>query len=130
MMIEHFGNSRFTVSKKSFFKKWENKLGKVKTISNDIVLYWAFSVFFSKAVEQLKIPSIWSNTLYESNDQLKEALLYFENHPNIVNVKWNSFRLSFIFRKHKCSKFTTLKKTYDISKACPKSFVFLLRSIT
>ena len=38
--------------------------------------------FFSKAVQEFKIPSI-SNF----NDSLKEALNYFENHPSIVSIE-------------------------------------------
>ena len=40
------------------------------------------------------------------------------------------FWYKFYFKKHKSSKFTTLMKTFDISKACSKIFAYLVRSIT
>ena len=35
----------------------------------------------------------------ESNDSLKEALKYFENHPSIVNIKRKGFDTIFTFRE-------------------------------
>ena len=58
-----------------------------KTILNDDELYRVFDNFFSKTVDELKIPNISNYKLDNTNDPLKEALRYFENHPRITNTK-------------------------------------------
>ena len=58
-----------------------------KTISNDDELGRVFNNFFSKTVNELKIPNISNHKLDNANDPLKEALRYFENHPSITNIK-------------------------------------------
>ena len=50
-----------------------------KTISNDDELCRVFNNFFSKTVDELKIPTISNYKLDNTNDPLKEALRYFEN---------------------------------------------------
>ena len=66
-----------------------NLIEENEIISTDSELSRVFSNFFSKAVEELKIlcVSISNLTHNESNDSLKEALSYFENHPCIENIK-------------------------------------------
>ena len=61
----------------------------------------SFSNFYSKAVEELKIPSI-SNFMHSesNNDSLKQTL---ENHPGVVNIKWKVFDTRFTFRETNCS---------------------------
>ena len=56
-------------------------------ISTDSELSRVFNNLFSKAVEELKIPSILNFTHNESNDSFTEALSYFENPLSIVNMK-------------------------------------------
>ena len=51
-----------------------------KTISNDDELCRVFNNFFSKIVDELKIPNISNYKLDNTNDPLKEALRYFEDH--------------------------------------------------
>ena len=72
---------------------------KNEIISTDSELSQVFSNFFSKAVEAVKIPSISNFTHNGSNDSLKKALSYFENHPSIVNIKRKGFNTSFTFRE-------------------------------
>ena len=69
-----------------------------KTISNDDELCRVFNNFFSKTVDELKIPNISNYKLDNTNDPLKEALRYFENHPSITNIKSKSFDQNFTFR--------------------------------
>ena len=72
-------------------------------ISTNRELSRVFSNFFSKAVKELKIPSI-SNVMHdESNDSLKEALSYFENHPSIVYIKRKGFDTRFTFKETNCN---------------------------
>ena len=56
-------------------------------ISTDSELNRVFNNLFSKAVEELKIPSVSNFTHNESNDSFTEALSYFENPLSIVNMK-------------------------------------------
>ena len=60
-----------------------NLTGENQIISIDRELSRIFSNFYSKAVKELKIPSISNVTHNESN----ESLIYFENHPGFVNIK-------------------------------------------
>ena len=69
--------------------------------------------FFSKAVQEFKIPSI-SNF----NDSLKEALNYFENHSSIVSIERKCFVTSFTFRETNFNEIIKLIKTLNINKAC------------
>lgn len=55
-----------------------------EVISTDSRLSWSFSIFYSKAVKELKTPSILNYKYNGSNDSLKEALGYFKNHPSIA----------------------------------------------
>ena len=77
-----------------------------------------FSNFFSKAVEELKMPSISNFTHNEGNDSLKEALSYFENHPSIVNIKRKGFDTSFTFKETNSNEIFKLIKILNINKAC------------
>ena len=45
-----------------------------------------------------KIPNILNYKLDNTNDPLKEAPKYFENHPSITNIKRKSFDANFTFR--------------------------------
>ena len=62
-----------------------------KTISKDDKLRRVFKSFFSKTFDELKTSSILHYTLDNTNDALKEALKYFENHPNINKCKEERF---------------------------------------
>ena len=46
-----------------------------------------FNNFFSKIVDNLKISNISNYKINNTNDPLKEALRFFENHPSIANIK-------------------------------------------
>ena len=68
-----------------------------KTISNKKELCRVFNNFFSKTVDELKIPNISDDKLDNTNDALKEVLRYFENHPSITNIKSESCDTNFTF---------------------------------
>ena len=88
-----------------------------KTISNYDELCRFFNNFFSKTIDELKIPNI-SNYMFDStNDPLKEALKYIENHPSIANIKSRGFDTSFSFRNTSPSEVIKLIKTLNIKKA-------------
>ena len=92
-----------------------------KTISNDDELCQVFNNFFSKIVDELKIPNISNYKLDNTNDPLKEALRYFENHPSITNIKSKSFDANFTFRDTSSSEVIKLIKTLNVKKASQKS---------
>ena len=92
-----------------------------KTISKDDELWRVFNNFFSKTVDDLKIPNISNYKLNNANDPLKEALRYFENHPSIINIKSKSFDTNFTFRDTSSSEVIKLIKTLNVKKASQKS---------
>ena len=94
------------------------KENEIINTTNSCELSQVFSNFFSKAVEQLKIPSISNFMHNEINCSLKEALSYFENHPGIVNIKRKGFDTSFTFRETNSNEVFKLIKTLNINKAC------------
>ena len=94
-----------------------------KTISNDNQLCQVFSNFFSKAVHELKVPNISNYKLDNTNDPLKEALRYFENHPSITNIKSKSFLESFSFTDTCPTKVIKLIKTLNVRNNCQKSVI-------
>ena len=69
-----------------------------KATSNKNELCRVFNNFFSKTVDEFKILKVSNYKLDNPNDTLKEALRYFENHPNITNIKSKSFDANFTFR--------------------------------
>ena len=69
-----------------------------KRILNDDEPCQVFNNFFSKIVDELKIPNISNYKIDNTNDPLKEALRYFENDPSITNIKSKSFHTNFNFR--------------------------------
>ena len=69
-----------------------------KATSNKNELCRVFNNFFSKTVDDFKILKVSNYKLDNPNDTLKEALRYFENHPNITNIKSKSFDANFTFR--------------------------------
>ena len=77
--------------------------------------------FFWKTVDELKIPNISNYKLDNTNDPLKEALRYFENHPSITNIKSKSFDTNFTFRDTSSSEVIKLIKTLNVKKASQKS---------
>ena len=89
-----------------------------KTISNDDELCQVFNNFFSKTVDELKIPNI-SN--YKLDNPFKEALKYFENHPSITNIKSKCFVANFTFRDTSSGEFVKLIKTLAVKKTSQKS---------
>ena len=89
-------------------------------ISTDSRLSWGFSIFYSKAVKELKTRSILNYKYNGSNDSLKEALGYFKNHPSIAiaNIKRKGFHTRFTFRETNSNEKIKLSKTLNINKAC------------
>ena len=56
----------------------ENKFGRgEKTISNDVELCLVFNTFFSKTVDELKIPNISNYLLHKTNDPFKKNIETF-----------------------------------------------------
>ena len=92
-----------------------------KTISDDDELCRAFNNFFSKIVDELKIPNISNYKIDNTNDSLKEALRYFEDLPSITNRKSKSFDTNFTFRDTSSSEVIKLIKTLNVKKASQKS---------
>ena len=84
-------SNKFSKSEKINLTEWNN------TISQDDELCRVFNNFFSKTVDELKILNISNYKLDNTNDPLKEALGYFENHPSITNIKSKSFDTNFTF---------------------------------
>ena len=82
-----------------------------KRISNDHELCGVFNNFFWKTVDELKIPNISNYKLDNTNDPLKEALRFFENHPSITNIKSKNFDASFTFRDTSSSEVLNLSKS-------------------
>ena len=77
-----------------------------------------FSNKFSKS--ELKIPNISDYKLDNTNDPLKEALRYFENHLSITNTKSRSFDTNFTFRDTSSSEVIKLIKTLNVKKGFSK----------
>ena len=96
-----------------------------KTISNDDELCQVFNIFFSKTVDELKITNISNYKLYNTNDALKEALRYFENHPSITNIKSESFDINFTFRDTSSGEVIKLIKTLNVKKASQKNDILI-----
>ena len=87
-----------------------------KIISNDDELCQFFNKFFSKTVDEIKIPNI-SNYTLDNTNPLKEALRYFEKHPSITNIKSKSFDGNFSFRDTSSSEVINLECKKSFSKA-------------
>ena len=83
-------------------------------------MWRVFNNFFSKTVDDLKIPNISNYKLNNANDPLKEALRYFENHPSIINIKSKRFDAGFTFRDTSSSEVIKLIKTLNIKKGFSK----------
>ena len=81
----------------------------------------SFYYFFSKKVDELKIPNISNYKLDNTNDPLKEALKHFENHPSITNKKSKAADASFTFRDTSSSEVIKLIKTLNVKKASQKT---------
>ena len=77
-----------------------------------------FSNKFSKS--ELKIPNISDYKLDNTNDPLKEALRYFENHLSIRNIKSKCFNTNFTFGDTSSSEIIKLIKTLNVKKASQK----------
>ena len=92
-----------------------------KTISNHDEECRVFNIFFSKIFDELKIPNISNYKIHNTNDPLKEAFKYFENHPSITNVKSKSFDTNFTFRDISSSEVIKLIKTLNVKKVSQKS---------
>ena len=97
-----------------------------KTISKDDELCRVFNNFFSKIVDELKIPNISNYKIDNTNDALKEALRYFENHPSVTYTKSKSFDTNFTFRDTSSSEVIKLIKTLNVKRLL-KRVIFLLR---
>ena len=93
-----------------------------KTISNKDELSRVFNKFFSKTVDELKIPNISNYNLDNTNDPLKGALKYFENHPSITNIKKLKVLCKFYLQRyHLADEVIKLIKTLDVKKASQES---------
>ena len=64
--------------------------------------------------------SISNYKLDNTNDWLKEALKYFENHPSITHIKSKGFHASFTIRDTSPSEVNKLIKTLNVKKASQK----------
>ena len=73
--------------------------------------------FFSKTVDELKIPNVSNYKLDSTNDPLKEALKHFENCPSITNINSKSFDANFTIRDTSSSEIIKLIKTLNVKKA-------------
>ena len=93
-----------------------------KTISNVNELCQVFNNFFSKTVDELKILNISNYKLDNTNDPLKEALRYFENHPSIANIKSKSFDINFTLRDTSSSEVKSDKVNYWPVSILPNLF--------
>ena len=80
-------------------------------------LYPVFHNFFSKTVDKLKIPNISNYNLDTTDNPLKEALKYFENHPSITNIKSKCFDESFTIRDTSSDEIIKLVNILNIKKA-------------
>ena len=78
---------------------------------NNFKRRWTLPSFFWKTVDELKIPNISNYKLDNTNDPLKEALRFFENHPSITNIKSKNFDASFTFRDTSSSEVLNLSKS-------------------
>ena len=94
-----------------------------KTISNDDELCQVFNNFFSKIVDELKIPNISNYKIDKTiiHSKIFESLRYFENHPSITNIKIKSFDTNFSFRDTSSFEVIKLIKTLDVKKGSQKS---------
>ena len=72
--------------------------------------------FFPKTVDELKNPNILNYKFGKTNDPLKEAFEYFENHPSITYTKSKSFDVNFTL-KDSSSEVIKLIKTLNVKKA-------------
>ena len=88
-----------------------------KTVPNDDELCRVLNNFFSKIVDEPKISNISNYKTYNTNDPLKGALRYFENHPSITNIKSKSFDTNFTFRDTNSSGVIKLIKALNVKKA-------------
>ena len=86
-------------------------------------------IFFSKTVDELKIPNISNYKVDSTNDPLKEALKYFENHPSVTNIKSKSFDANFTIRDTSSSEVIKLIKTLNVKRLL-KRVIFLLRLLS
>ena len=67
-------------------------------ISQPHVKSQAFSSFYLKSVEKVKIANLLNHIRNESNDSLKEPLSYFDYHPSFVNFTTKGLDASVSFR--------------------------------
>ena len=77
--------------------------------------------FFAKIVDELKIPNISNYKIDNTNNPLKEALRYFENHPSITIIKSKSFNAKFTFWDTSFSEVIKLIKILNVKKASQNS---------
>ena len=101
-------NCRSTLFEK-ILEKRENKFDIWE--QNNFKRQWTLPSFFWKTVDELKIPNISNYKLDDTNDPLKEALRFFENHPTITNIKSKNFDASFTFSDTSSSEVLNLSKS-------------------
>ena len=94
--------------------------------ASDDKLCRVFNNFFSKTVDELKIPNISDYRLDNTNDPLKETLKYLGNHSSITNVKIKVSDASFIVEDTSSSQVIKLIKALNIKRLL-KRLIFLLR---
>ena len=94
-----------------------------KTISNDDELLRVFNNFFLKTVDELKNRNISNYKFDGTNDPLKEALKYYENHHSITNIKSKSFDANFTFRDNSSSEAIKFIKTLNVKKVSQNSYI-------
>ena len=122
LITERFGKTVVPLFSNKFSKSEKINLTEGnKTISNDDELCGVFNNFFLKIVDELKIPNISNYKIDNTNDPLKEALRYFENHASITNTKSKNFDTNFTFRYNSSSEAIKLIKTLNVKKASQKT---------
>ena len=87
----------------------------------------AFSSFYLKTVEKVKIASLLNHIHNESNDSFKEPLNYFDYHHSFVNFTTKGLHTNFTFRERSSNEKTKLNETLNL-KILAKILVFLQRS--
>ena len=87
----------------------------------------AFSSFYLKTVEKVKIASLLNHMHNESNDSFKEPLNCFDYHHSFVNFTTKGLDTNFTFRERSSNEKTKLNETLNIKNTCQNT-IFWQRS--
>ena len=83
----------------------------------------AFSSFYLKTVEKVKIASLLNHIHNESNDSFKEPLNYFNYHHSFVNFTTKGLHTNFTFRERSSNEKTKLNETLNIKNTCQNTSI-------